>query len=1385
MSLATYLPQDRLRALARGESLPSLANGSVLFADISGFTHLTETLRELLGPRRGAEELTKYLDAVYTGLINEVEQDGGSVIGFAGDSITCWFDDAHGLASPRAAHCAFALQRSMSSVTVITLPNNTTINLALKVTVATGPIRRFTLGDPSVKYLDALVGTTVMRTSAAEHLAGKGDVLVDEATVNVLGDSLIVKEWRHGDQERFAVAADFIGEASAPALPLIHSQPNATQLQPWINPIIFEREQAGQEFFLTEFRPCIAMFVRFIGIDYDSNEAGEQLDTLVRQMQACAERHQGALLQVTIGDKGSYAYISFGALSKHEDDARRAVKTALDLKEAVAGLGFLAPLQIGISQGVMRVGACGGRTRREYSALGDDVNIAARLMTSAAPGEILISDRLRKGIPDNFMMEARPSMKMKGKAELLPVFAVLGMEQQRAIRLQEPSYALAMIGRGREMALLGEKLQSILQGRGQIIGVTAEAGMGKSRLVSEGIRLARRNRLVGYGGTCQSDGTNTPYLVWHPIWNAFFDLDPFSPLRRQIRLLEGELEDRALEHVDALPLLGSALGLSLPENDFTLALQPKDRKTQLETMLVKCIESAAHEAAEDRGGLLLVLEDLHWIDQVSFDLLEVVARAIENLPVFILLTYRGLDANLQGRTLTRLESLGHFTQIKLEELNAPETEQVIRSKLFNLFPERGGTVPPVLIERITSRAQGNPFYVEELLNYLHDRGTDLGDAKAIQQMDLPTSLHSLILSRIDQLTPSQQLTLKVASIIGRVFRFEDLHNYYPSLGIAEKLRADLRELERLEFTPLESPEPDLAHLFKHPVTHEVSYESLSFAARVQLHGQYAIYLESAYPDRVDQLAAQMAHHFEQAQIRDKACFYLLKAGEQASASFASDEALAYFDRVLSLVGTETPRMRFDALFKRERVYDLLARRTEQRQDLQELGRLCDQFKDAPSLQAQIARRQVKLEIDTGNYTAAKARAEAALQEIDVNAFPELFIDALLLEARALFLVGQAVDARPVAENALDLARTHQYVRGQYNALAQLGLCIWYSGDTAGAAALLEQSLEQIRQAGDIRRELEILNNLGIVIKDMYRFSEALVFYEQARQIAKKIGDRTGEASLLTNMGRACLVSGDYVRADRYCAEAATLAVEVREPITQAMALHNRSESYRQLGQYKEAKKTGEQSLELVRSGGYRVGEADALENIALIEFSLGKHMEALEHAHSALEIAREVSARRVEASVLTRIGYMRLKLAQLDEAEKAFLDAREIEQELDDSIPMFELQAGLAGVALERGESDSLENARSQVQELTAEILRDPPTGQSQILPMGLYLMCIRVAHACSDPCTAQLINRAAEELQARFAKISDASLRTAYMNIPEHRDILEYADGNLQKPKE
>ena len=191
-----YIPEDRRQAIARGETLPDRTSGAALFADISGFTPLTEALTRIYGPKRGAEELTRQLNSVYNALIAEVDRHNGSVIGFAGDAITCWFTEEAGvvgLATLRAARCAFAMQAAMQAFKSVTLPAGETVSLAMKASIATGPARRFLVGDPDIQLIDALAGETLARMAAAEHHAGRGEVLVDVHTVMVLGNRVRVR----------------------------------------------------------------------------------------------------------------------------------------------------------------------------------------------------------------------------------------------------------------------------------------------------------------------------------------------------------------------------------------------------------------------------------------------------------------------------------------------------------------------------------------------------------------------------------------------------------------------------------------------------------------------------------------------------------------------------------------------------------------------------------------------------------------------------------------------------------------------------------------------------------------------------------------------------------------------------------------------------------------------------------------------------------------------------------------------------------------------------------------------------------------------------------------------------------------------------------------
>ena len=1222
MPLQVYLPQDRRRALANHGTLPDRANGAALFADISGFTALTESLREKLGARQGAEALNTQLGAVYSALIQEVEKYGGSVIGFAGDAMMCWFDNQISAfnkdGSVLAMACAFGMQAAIRAFPT----------LALKVAIATGTARRFVVGDPDVQLLDVLVGGTVARTSTGEHHAGRGEIVADEATVNALGDSVIVTEWRTdaASNERFAVISRYTGEVEEVQIEAPDSLSNEV-LQSWIHSTVFERETTSQDAFLTEFRPCVALFVRFTGIDFDSDTAESELDAFICQVQTITGRHHGTLLDITIGDKGSYAYINFGALGTHEDDARRAVKTALELKDSSS-----LSLQMGITQGLMRVGAYGSETRRTFGALGDEVNLSARLMTTAAPGEILLSSHVHKTVEQYFSFEPRPPLPMKGKAEPLPVFAVTGKSHQRAMRLQEPNYALPMVGRAQELKSIEEKLDLTLSGKSLVIGIIGEAGMGKSRLVAEVIRSARRKGFVGFGGSCQSDGIHTPYLAWKSIWQAFFDVDPDMPLRKQMRNVEGELKDRAPNRMDAIPLLNTLLDLNIPDNEFTTNLEPKIRQSALHALIEDCLKSAAKDEP-----ILIVIEDLHWIDALSHDLLEDLARALADSPICFVIAYR--PPQLMRLQAPRIEALPQFTKIELQELNRSEAEQAIRAKLLQLYPARAGGLPTGLVDKLMARAQGNPFFLEELLNYLHDRNLDLNDPAALEKIELPDSLHTLVLARIDQLTEREKTTLRVASIIGRLFRAQWLADYYPLLGQVEHVKLDLDKLDALDITPLDSPEPELIYLFKHIVTHEVTYQSLPFALRAQLHEQLARYLEkqiAAGAFYETSLLETLVFHYTHSENKTKQREYLFKAGEAAQKSFANDAALDYYGRLLPLL--KDGKEQIEIYLRRGQVLELMGKYDEAEHDYHTALNFA---RDDKALNASAQFALGKLNRLRGDYEPALA------------------------------WLARAKEARAMLEDTRGLAQV----------FIETGMVLWRKGEYAQAREPLNEGLRMARQAGDKLSTALALNNLGNVVSDQGDNNAARALYEESLALRREMGNKPGIAASLNNLGAVAVEQGDYAAARALHEESLVLKREMGDKSGIAGSLGNLGNLALEHGDYAAARALNEESLALSRKMGDKSSMAFWINNLGSVAYAQGDYATARTRFEESLTLSAEMDERFIMAESLLSLG--RLDLAEnKPDAREHILHSLRLRQETGEQFRETSSLIGVAGLAL-------------------------------------------------------------------------------------------------------
>ncbi len=1170
-----YLPMDRRQALARGETLPDRVQGAALFADISGFTPLTETLARELGPQRGSEEITLHLNLVYDALIAELHRFGGSVIGFSGDAITCWFDEDRG---QRAVACGLAMEQAMARFATIIVPSGKTMSLTMKVAVTVGPARRFHVGDPGYWIVEVLAGATLDRLAATENHARGGEVVVDSATAAALGDALEIVAWREDPQnnQRFAVVGGLTQQVTPTPWPLLPDDALDEEVtRPWLLPAVYERLRQGLGGFLAELRPAVALFMAFTGIDYDlDDDAGSKLDTFIHAVQTILAPYDGTLIQLTMGDKGSYLYAAFGAPFAHEDDAKRAGSAALELRDLATKLDFLRGIRIGITQGSMRTGAYGGTMHRTYGVLGDATNLAARLMQAATPDQIVVTQRVQEMLAEDFTWERLPELHVKGRSEPITAYNLLAVKIRPALTLLQSQHELPLVGRQAEMTLVGEKMERVAQGAGQIIGITAEAGMGKSRLVAELMRLVDERQWPHYGGECSSYGTNTSYHVWYSIWWHFFGLNPASTLEEQIGTLETQLRWIDPGLLPRLPLLGTALNLPIPDNELTATFDAKLRKSSLEALLLDCLRARSQQTP-----FVLLLEDCHWLDPLSHDLLEAVALAVASLPVLMLLAYR--PPQLQYLKSPRVSSLAHFAMVELDDFTPDEARRLIDLKIQHEYGSQA-EISGDLAGRITQRAGGNPFFIEELLNYLRTQGIDPTDRNALAQLELPNSLQSLVLSRVDQLAENQKITLKVASVVGRLFEADTLGGYYPQLGGAERVREDLGALTNADLTLLEVPEPELIYGFRHGITQEVAYESLPFATRAMLHESLANYTERTAGPRLDQVIDQLAFHYGRSDNVDKKREYFLRAGERAQAAYNNATAIDYYRQALPLVeGRECIAVRL----KLAQVMDLVGKWQEANELYQQALDLAVQLDDLQAM--------ARCETAMGEHLRKRGLYKEAASRLN--------------EARAKF------------EQIDDLAGVGQTLHTEGTLTAQ-------QGDFERARSLYESSLEIRRQLNDWAAIASLLSNLGNVARLQGKYEEARALQEEGLAIRQESGDKWAIAVSLNNLGNVALNIGDHTAAREYLQKAVALEREVGDRAKQVNALNDLGNVVRSQGDYSAAQSLYTEALQINRELDNKWASAYLFEDVGCLAALKGQAERALQLVAAASALRQSIGA---------------------------------------------------------------------------------------------------------------------------------------------------------------
>jgi len=834
-------------------------------------------------------------------------------------------------------------------------------------------------------------------------------------------------------------------------------------------------------------------------------------------MLAEVHRYEGTVNQF-LGD-GIMAL--FGAPIAHEDHARRAVHAALGIKRALddyqkelAPRGVTFRARQGLNTGLVVVGSIGGDLRMDYTAVGDTTNVAARLQQTGEPGRVTISEATHRLVRGYF--ESRPlgEINLKGKAEPVAAWEVLAAHETRTRLEVEADRGLTpFVGRERELGLLLDAFERACVGQGQVAFVVGDAGIGKSRLLLE-LRRRVGNRAAWQEGHCLSFGRA---MTFHPL----VDL-----LRRQFGVEEGDAEaaiaakiERGVAEVGespgpVAPYLRALLSVDPGDTDVR-AMSPAQRRGETFEALRRLLVRAAELRPQ-----VLVIEDLHWTDGATEQFLATLVDSVPALRALLVFTYRPGYANPFGER-------SYFTRIVPAALSAEDSARMAAAVLAT------DELPAELRALVAAKAEGNPFYVEELVKSLEESGAirrvdgRLEVTRPVTEIAVPGTLQDLIAARIDRLAEAPKRTLQLASVIGREFTRRLVDRL---AEIRERTEEFLRELTALELILERRLFPELAYMFKHALTQDVAYASLLVQRRKELHRLVGLAIEELYTDRLAEHYEVLAHHFSRAEDWGRALDYLLKAAEKATKAFGLRQALDLYGEALEVadrLGERIPvatvmaihRARADLFFG---IGDF-ARSREAAEALVELARrIADRAGEAGAL-VQIASALQWAE----DFPPAFERVREAIQIAEAVGAQAPLGGGLYIRGYLHALNGRLDVAEADVGRALNIGRAVGDSNRQALALHFLSLRRSWQGEYRQSLELGDEGVRIAREHRLVIPLLRCLWNQGLARSDMGDYDAALAAFSEGFALAEKIGDDAFIPRYLNTIGWIRINCGDF------------------------------------------------------------------------------------------------------------------------------------------------------------------------------------------------------------------------------------------------------------------
>jgi class 3 adenylate cyclase/tetratricopeptide (TPR) repeat protein len=1209
--------------------------GTLAFVDISGFTALNERLAQK--GKLGAEEVTEVMNRTFERLLDVAYAFGGGLLKFGGDALLLFFTgDDH---AARACDAAYGMRTALEELGE---PQTSVgpVTLKMHVGIHADTFDFFLVGESHRELL--LTGRGVTRTVEMESGAEAGEILVSGETSATLPAEMLGEAKAGG---RLLKHAAGVGGGIEP-LPPLEGVDLAACVPGPIRAVVADGRAES------EHRQASVAFVHFGGVDALLAESGAEraaavLDELVAGAQRVADEHGVTFLETDIDADGGKMILVAGAPETAGGDEERILRT-------VRGIGDLAtelPLRIGTARGRVFAGEVGATFRRTYTILGKTAALAARLMGKAKPGQVLTTADLLERSRSQFETVELEPLSLKGIAEPVVAYDVVHVTAEAST---EPERQLPFVGRERELVILSAALAPVRMGFGNVVELIGEPGMGKSRLVEE--LRAQAPDLAAVTATCLQYEASTPYFAFRGLLRSLLELPQNGSAPDALRARVLELD---AELMPWLPLVALPLDVPVEPTKEVEELQPAFRRARLHGVVESVLEKLL------ASPTLLVIEDVHWMDEASAELLRHLAGQVSRKPWLICATRRPVEGGFSAAD--GAPPIPAMT-IQLQPLDSEAAQQLVAQAAAEGLLQHEVTA-------ITDRAGGNPLFLQELVT----------SSRAPEEEALPESVEAVVATRIDRLQPGDRALLRYAAVLGATFSADLVGDV---LADDAEASADSDAWDRLTEFVERDPYTPGAFRFRHALFRDAAYEGLSFRRRGELHAKVGRAYERLEQDGRGEFAELLSLHFSHAGDAEKTYRYSLVAGERAQDKFANVEAAAFYRRALEVV----PQLELDPI-EVAKVWESLG-------DVTELAGLYADAETAYSKARELDShprlllKEGVIRERFGRYPEALRwynRGLRSLDELPPEEQMRMRSQLALAYAGVRVRQGEWVDGAGWCKRVVEDASKIDDLPALAHAFHLMHLA-YISNRSPERAALRGLALPIYEELGDLLGQANALNNLGVDAYYEGRWQEALDFYEQSKSLRERIGDVVGAATVTNNIAEIKSDQGYLATARELFEEAQNVFEAAGHRMLATLALSNLGRTAGREGRLDDARRTLEEAratFEEIDAAGYALEARVRLaERAALAEDAT----DALAQADAALTAIAEAAGGSLHHAFVHRIrGFALAQQGDLDGADAAFAESLELAREAEETYELALTLEAIGRVKELRGQDGSAE----------------------------------------------------------------------------------------------